>query len=221
MPAWNLNDRDGLMNAAVTFYAILLIVACLLWLVTGVDLRPQLSVSVWTLSLGLLGVLPMLPVMFLGGRLRDLVGDLLGRQLSQCSVGDMAALAAMAGVGEELLFRGALQEWWARAGFLVGLIAANLIFGLLHAMTPMYFAIATAIGFYLSGLAEMGETRNLVAPMVAHGVYDFIGFLLIANDWRRRPLDDADPTTPDDSAEPAAEEPSPAEEPQDVVSRSL
>jgi hypothetical protein len=36
-------------------------------------------------------------------------------------------------------------------------------------------------------LANLGSERNLTAPIVAHTVYDFVGFLLVARDYRKSP----------------------------------
>jgi membrane protease YdiL (CAAX protease family) len=66
------------------------------------------------------------------------------------------------------------------------MIAANLVFGVCHALTPTYFLIATIFGFYFSALAQFYGPRNLLLPIVAHVVYDLIGFLLIARLYRQR-----------------------------------
>jgi membrane protease YdiL (CAAX protease family) len=190
MSSWNFDDRRGLMNAAVSFYAGVLIVSGLVWWASGIDLRSQLFVDRWAIPLGIVGVVPMLPVLFIARALRELVTQLLGRPLSRCRLGDLVVLATLAGIGEELLFRGALQVWWSGFGALAGLVGANLVFGGLHALTPMYFVIATAFGFYLSGLAEVGADRNLVPPMITHAVYDFIGFVMIVRAYNERAPDE-------------------------------
>ena len=77
-------------------------------------------------------------------------------------------LGALAGIGEEWLFRGVIQP-------VAGLIAASLIFGLAHvgARNMLGFGVWAAImGFLLGGLAIV--TNGLTAPMVAHGVYDML-----------------------------------------------
>ncbi len=80
-------------------------------------------------------------------------------------------LALGAGVGEELLFRGALQgvlvPWLSPWG---AVVVASLIFGAMHAASAGYFIAATAIGMVL-GLAYY-LNGSLVAVVVAHVVYD-------------------------------------------------
>ena len=73
-----------------------------------------------------------------------------------------------AGLGEEWLFRGVLQP-------LVGLLVASVLFGLAHmgGRHMLAFAIwASAMGAALGGLAIV--TGGLIAPMVAHGLYDML-----------------------------------------------
>ena len=94
-------------------------------------------------------------------------------------------MAALAGFGEELLFRGVLQPWLGRIHPWVGIIGANLIFGALHALTPAYAVFATLIGLYFSWLyAGYGEP-NLARPIIAHALYDYIAFLIIIREVRR------------------------------------
>lgn len=73
-----------------------------------------------------------------------------------------------AGLGEEWLFRGVLQP-------LVGLLVASVLFGLAHmgGRHMLAFAIwASVMGAALGGLAIV--TGGLIAPMVAHGLYDML-----------------------------------------------
>jgi membrane protease YdiL (CAAX protease family) len=82
----------------------------------------------------------------------------------------IALISAAAGIGEEVLFRGVLQD-------LLGLVATSLVFGLLHALTPTYFALATALGAYLGWL--QAYTGNLLAPIIVHALYDLVALGLI------------------------------------------
>jgi hypothetical protein len=86
---------------------------------------------------------------------------------------ELAMIAVLAGVSEELLFRGVLQTVVARwTTPLVGLAVASLVFGGLHAISRLYFVLATLIGCYLGWL--LLEFDDLAAPIVAHGLYDFV-----------------------------------------------
>ncbi|WP_144822874.1 CPBP family intramembrane glutamic endopeptidase [Marinobacter piscensis] len=82
-------------------------------------------------------------------------------------------LSVFAGVGEELLFRGAVQGWLAEhTSTAIGLMAASVLFGLVHYASFTYFIVATILGLVL-GLAYVA-TDSLLLVMVWHGVYDMI-----------------------------------------------
>jgi len=83
------------------------------------------------------------------------------------------AVALMAGVCEELLFRGVIQPGLSGiAGPLTALLIASLLFGLAHAVSPAYFALTFLIGLYLGGLYQ--TTGNLAVPILVHFLYDWI-----------------------------------------------
>jgi uncharacterized protein len=78
------------------------------------------------------------------------------------------AIGLAAGVGEEWLFRGVLQP-------LLGVVLSSVVFGLAHVggVRMLPFGVwATAMGFIMGTLASL--TGGLIAPMVAHGVYDML-----------------------------------------------
>ena len=133
---------------------------------------------------GLLAVLPMLGVYQSSPGLRQLALESLEDSLSRCRWYDLVALAALAGIGEELLFRGVLYEGLFPLNPLLALIASNVAFGLLHALSWKYLLTTTAIGFGMHALAEVSGTRNLLAPIVAHGVYDLVAFVLLVRQYR-------------------------------------
>ena len=138
----------------------------------------------WTFrdaALGLLAALPPLVLFFCTWR-SDLrffreIRSYLEREaipwFRKMHTGHLLVIAALAGLGEEFLFRGAVQ---GGLGLLVGeipaLILASLIFGLCHPMTWGYLILTAAIGLYL-GIWWLG-TGNLLVPVIAHGLYDFI-----------------------------------------------
>ena len=86
-------------------------------------------------------------------------------------------IAALAGLGEEMLFRGVIQAavgGWigGDAGQWIALAAAAVLFALAHSITVMYLVLAGLIGLYLGGLWL--ATGNLLVPIIAHGLYDFV-----------------------------------------------
>ena len=79
---------------------------------------------------------------------------------------EITVISLAAGIGEELLFRGVLQAE-------MGLVSASVIFGLLHmsgASTVVFGCWVMLMGGVLGGLAIW--TGGLMAPIVAHAVYD-------------------------------------------------
>ena len=97
-------------------------------------------------GLGLLATLPMLGLFFIATGPRTVATELLGAALSQCRWYDLILLAALAGVGEELLFRGVLQPWLALWHPTWAFVLTNIAFGLLHAVTPTYALLAVGVG---------------------------------------------------------------------------
>jgi len=108
-----------------------------------------------------------------------LVVERLGALLAGQSVAGLAALAIVAGVSEEILFRGVIQPGlsrWMPAGF--ALLATSLLFGLVHFASRSYAVMASIMGLYLGLLFQL--TGNLLAPVVAHATYDFVALLWVS-----------------------------------------
>ena len=87
-------------------------------------------------------------------------------------------VSLLAGIGEEWLIRAVLQGFLVDSfGPVIGIIAASLIFGLLHFMTKTYVLLTFLLGslfgiaFYLS--------NSLLLVMIAHAVYDIFAFAMI------------------------------------------
>ncbi|MDZ7680349.1 MAG: CPBP family intramembrane glutamic endopeptidase [Fodinibius sp.] len=90
----------------------------------------------------------------------------------------LLVLALLAGVGEELLFRGFLQPWLAEyiaIEIAIGLAAA--VFGLLHFASVQYFLLTTLLGLALG--ITYWITGSLLMVMVWHGFYDLLVFLIL------------------------------------------
>jgi hypothetical protein len=160
------------------------------------DINPfaNLYFSETALVIGVLGTLPLFMV-FLATQylpqhsfvtIRDLLLRTLAPQLHQRHWTDLLLLATIAGVSEELLFRGVLQPWiTASWGFTTGLIVSNLIFGLAHAVTPLYALLVTIVGGYLSLSMTIGsDESNLLIPIVIHSLYDFLAFITLMRLYR-------------------------------------
>ena len=118
-------------------------------------------------------VLRVLPLTALR-QMVELVRNLYRSEMRSLSLWQLALIALAAGFGEELLFRGLLQqglhnyfpakEW--------GVIAiVSLLFGLAHCLTATYAIFAFLISFYLGWLYWW--TGNLLVPILVHALYDF------------------------------------------------
>ena len=184
---------DEFFKSACYFEAALILVAIALgWLA---DINPFATIvfSETALAYGLLGTAPLF-LMFLGleqvqGRsvvtIRKLLLNTLGPGLHRYHWTDLFMLAAIAGVSEELLFRGVLQPWIESSwGITAGLIGSNIVFGLVHAVTPLYALLAALVGIYLGLSLDYGGERNLLTPIIIHGFYDFLAFVALMRVYR-------------------------------------
>jgi membrane protease YdiL (CAAX protease family) len=122
--------------------------------------------------------------------LQKLVEQMLIPMFRRASYWDLAAVAIAAGVGEEALFRGFMQGGLVKfapgvGGIVLAIAISSILFGLAHAMSPAYFAMATLMSVYL-GLVFYG-TGNLLAPIVTHALYDFVTLVYLLK--RARPYD--------------------------------
>ena len=120
------------------------------------------------------------------GRLRRLVDFVvgeLGPTLAGRSAAELVLLAGLAGLGEELLFRGVVQAGLARlVPNSLALLSASVLFGLAHFATSTYAVVAGLMGLYLGGLFLV--QGSLFAPMVTHALYDLVALLLVVQRHR-------------------------------------
>lgn len=84
----------------------------------------------------------------------------------------------LAGIGEEVLIRGALQSFLVSfSSPLIGIITASLIFGLLHFLTKVYVLMTFLIGLIFAVVFHI--TNSMLVVMIAHTVYDIFAFAMI------------------------------------------
>jgi membrane protease YdiL (CAAX protease family) len=175
------------LQLAVAGEAGLALLAVALGRVLGVSPLTRLQADWHSFVWGVLAALPLLFALVRilrqprGSlrRLLDFVVDQLGPRLAARPVVQLALLATVAGIGEELLFRGLIQEALARLiPIPLSLLAASVLFGLAHFATATYAILAGLMGLYLGGLFLL--QGSLVAPIVTHAVYDFVALLLVA-----------------------------------------
>ncbi|SFR75904.1 hypothetical protein SAMN05216203_2828 [Marinobacter daqiaonensis] len=121
----------------------------------------------------LLSMVDVLSPESLKQHIRDLHGFVRGQSWPV-----LIALAVLAGIGEELLFRGVIQGWLsAHLGSAVGIIAGAVAFGLAHAMSKAYFLVATCLGLVFGIAYQLSDSLQLV--MVWHAVYDLVVIVVL------------------------------------------
>lgn len=183
---------DGPPAAALPFLFVLIcaLEGALVFVALGlgwlfeVDPLAQVLTDGRAVATGVVATVPMIGLLWWGlFRPRGTVGvvtrqgaELAQKVFPQTSSGGLALVSLLAGIGEEMLFRGFLQTLFA--GFVnepFGILAAALAFGMVHAMSRAYAVVATLVGVYLGVLYAV--TDNLVVPVIAHALYDFIALL--------------------------------------------
>ena len=190
---------DNFFKSACYFEASLVLVALFLGWIAGIDPFEKLYFSEAAIAYGIIGTVPLF-LMFLAleqmqgdsiVKIRKLLLQTLGPGLHRYHWTDLFMLAAIAGVSEELLFRGVIQPWIESSwGMAAGLIGSNVIFGLVHAVTPLYAVLAAFVGIYLGLSLDYGGDRNLLTPVIIHGLYDFLAFVALMRVYRASQLSD-------------------------------
>ncbi|MCA9073244.1 MAG: CPBP family intramembrane metalloprotease, partial [Planctomycetaceae bacterium] len=172
---------------------LLVIALGLAWLL-NVQLKPQLTADPVVMIWGVGATFPLVLIFWgtytrpTGGfrQMKDFLHEALGASLAACRWYELLWVAALAGIGEEFLFRGVLQTWLSQWGPWWGLILANIVFGLCHAISPTYIVMAFVMGLILSGLMELPTGQpNLLTPIITHALYDFVAFSVVARDWKK------------------------------------
>jgi membrane protease YdiL (CAAX protease family) len=161
------------------------------WL-TGFNPTAKLFWSTRDFGFGILATAPMLLLLlicFLSRskgilQVRTFVRDSIGPYLSESRWIDIVLLALLAGICEEAFFRGFLYLWIEHFNPFLAVLVTNLLFGLAHAVTPVYLLLAAFLGLYLTALIAADPTPNLLIPITAHSLYDLIAFIVVIWDYR-------------------------------------
>ena len=147
-------------------------------------------------GIGLLAAAPMLGALVITRHLPyapvrqlcQLVDEQLLPLFAEASLMGLLLLSLAAGFGEEMLFRGVLQDWLANwlegdAAPWVALLLVSLLFGVCHWVTTAYAVFAAIIGLYLGMLYWV--SGSLLSAVVAHAAYDFVALVWLL---RTRPV---------------------------------
>lgn len=203
-PADGPNPRQ-LVLLAVIFEGGLALVALGLGYLCDFDV---LRLQDWTIDgvwIGLLGTAPVVfglivldrfPIGPFAG-LKQVVDDTIVPMFRGVTIPQFFVIAALAGVGEEMLFRGLLQGGLERlllartdatTAAWTALLVASAIFGLMHPITRMYALMCFLMGLYLGGIWMLVSPRNLLAPIIIHGLYDFVALVYLVRWAGNRPI---------------------------------
>lgn len=193
-----MDDRiNKFVVTAFTFEAALGAIALGVGTYVGIDPLETIPISTADLKSHLLAILlglgataPLLLGLFIVirlnlapfVRLREFVLQKLLPLFAPLSVFELAAICIAAGFGEEVLFRGLIQAGLAgyvggTNGVVIGLIVASLLFGMCHWITPTYAMLAALAGLYFGAIFLWSD--NLLTPLTAHALYDFIALLYL------------------------------------------
>ena len=184
---------------AVVFESGIGLFAWLAMNILGISLSPQgngeVEFHLSFLGWGGLAALPLISLMVVldrissgpWGELRDLIRRDIVPQFARLSLLELAVISLAAGVGEELLFRGFIQNgiasWFGSTwGALFALAVASLLFGFAHSISSAYVIAATLVGLYLGSLAL--SFGNIWVPMATHSVYDFLALVYLVRNHK-------------------------------------
>ena len=134
-------EEEKFFKTACYFEGSLLVLAIVLGWIAGIDPFATLHFSENAVFYGMMGTLPLF-VIFMAmqslqiesvQQVRKLLLETLGPSMHRYGWADLFILAAIAGLSEEVLFRGVIQPWiesgWGKNA---GLVFSNIIFGLVH-----------------------------------------------------------------------------------------
>ena len=185
--------RTDFLRIATLFEGGLVLVAYLLGWLGNIDPLANLRVDTQTLVLGAAGTLPLYLFFVISYRypfaglheIKRFLIDKMGPILGSCGPWDLVYLGLLAGLTEEILFRGVLQplieSTW---GGLIGLIVSNLLFALAHWINPLYGLLAGLTGLYLGVSLDITGERNLGIPILIHAFYDVLAFMAVVKTYR-------------------------------------
>jgi membrane protease YdiL (CAAX protease family) len=186
-------NEQNFFKVACYFEGSLILVAIVLGWIADIDPFANIIFSETAVFYGIIGTIPLF-IFFVAlyqiqidafQQVKRTLLETLAPSMHRYHWTDLFVLGAIAGITEEILFRGVIQPWMESSwGMTSGLIASSIIFGLVHAVTPLYALLATLVGIYLGLAMDYGGERNLLTPIIIHGLYDFLAFLVIVHTYR-------------------------------------
>ncbi len=181
-------ERRSLLLIAVAFEGGLILLAWGLGAVLATPPFGGLRLTWQAAGYGVLAGLPLLAGLAVVSRsrwpplarLRQTVDDVVTHLFAGCTLFDLALISALAGIGEEALFRGVMQPALTPAvGLWPAVALTGIVFGLAHYLSFTYAAYATVVGVYLGVLMAAFDT--LLVPIVTHAAYDFAALVYLVH----------------------------------------
>jgi membrane protease YdiL (CAAX protease family) len=177
--------RQTVVLLAVLVEGGLLVASSLLgWMLD----QPPLRFFHWTFEAvgwGVGATVPLVALFFISfrrpfgplKRIQRFSEEVIRPLMAPCSWIDLLGISTLAGLGEEMFFRGVLQTAFTRwFNVWIGVAVTSVSFGLLHAITLPYAVLATVMGAYL-GLVWLYADKNLLVIVITHALYDFVVLL--------------------------------------------
>ncbi|HLS04858.1 MAG TPA: CPBP family intramembrane glutamic endopeptidase [Wenzhouxiangella sp.] len=174
--------QRSILPAALMVQSAVVVLALLLAWLTGLQPWKDSEYSIKAVAAAVAATVPLIAVFlfvpagghWLWARKMQAVATRLAALLFSGRIpGTILAVSVLAGVGEELLFRGVIQTWLGQqTSPALGLIAASVLFGLAHWVSRSYAVLTAVVGAYLGLLYHL--SGNLFIPVVVHALYDWV-----------------------------------------------
>lgn len=179
-------SRKALLIITVLSEGGLLLVGLILMHFSHFDVGSRVNISWRATASAILLCIPMLALLLFFERsnwepmlrFRREIDDNVVPIFANNKLPDLVVIASLAGMGEELFFRGWLQtllvnkfEVW------LGILIVSAIFGLAHYLSLTYAIYAGLTGLYLGVIYQI--SGNLYIVMIMHALYDFIALVYL------------------------------------------
>jgi hypothetical protein len=180
--------RSRIIRLEMTLSGVLLGTAILWNWARGLGLFGHFHVTAGDVAIGVGGAVGLcLTLPFLTSEwasrvllLREMKGvwdDILTPLGKSLTLLEIAVLAVLSGVSEEVFFRGVVLPE-------IGIVGASVLFGLLHPLNLGYVAWASSVGVAFGLLFQ--TTGSLLPPILCHGGYNFAALVYLRY-WYHEP----------------------------------
>lgn len=178
--------RRNLLLIAILSEGSLVLLAWGIGALVGTPAFDLIHVTGAAMGYGLLASVPMLAALAWVirtawpplARFRGTIDEVVAPLFANSTVLDLLIISMLAGIGEEVLFRGVMQTALTGVvGLWLAVVLTSIVFGLAHFISVTYAVYATVVGAYLGVLLIVFD--NLLVPVVAHAAYDFLALIYL------------------------------------------